>query len=114
MENGNTSDSEEEEDADGEEEGDDDSMVEAGRRRGNGHLLCPGKQVKFTFGSDSTTSSRDTSPNQRGSSSMVVEPSSPVDSSTPNRNSRGSMGSFATLSRASSDVSLDGVSDLVY
>lgn len=113
-ENYGTSGSDVEEDVDNEEEeDDDDSVVEAGRGRGDGDLLCPSKQVKFTFGSDSATSSRDTSPNQRGLSTLSVEPSSPVDSSTPNRNSRSSMGSFATLSRASSDISLDGVSELL-
>ena len=113
-----TSDSElDEEGTDGEGE-EEDSVAEADRGRGDGRFLSPSKQVKFTFGSDSATSSRDTSPSQRGGLGSgsgcclaVVEPSSPVDSSTPNRNSRSSMGSsFATLSRASSDISLDGVS----
>ncbi|XP_076445793.1 mitogen-activated protein kinase kinase kinase 4-like [Babylonia areolata] len=48
---------------------------------------------------------------QRGNA-VLAEPASPIGTSTPHRSSRSSMGSFAsgtTLSRASSDVSLDGL-----
>ena len=100
----------EEEQLDEEEEREDNAAVEADGRGVQQRFLSPSKQVKFTFGSDSAASSRDTSPSQRGTTS-AVEPTSPVGSSTPNRNSRSSMGSFVTtLSRASSDISLDGVS----
>ncbi|KAK7107487.1 mitogen-activated protein kinase kinase kinase 4-like isoform X2 [Littorina saxatilis] len=110
-ENDETSESDLNEDDDGddeeEEEGDNESKVEADQGRPGVRFLSPTKQVKFTFGSDSATSSRDTSPNQRNSG--LLEPVSPVDSSTPQRNSRSSMGSFGNLSRASSDLSLDGL-----
>ncbi|KAK7497186.1 hypothetical protein BaRGS_00011480 [Batillaria attramentaria] len=107
----NTASSESEE-ADGEGDGEEaDAIVvtPAGRGRGGDrNFLSPMKQVKFTFGSDSATSSRDTSPTQQRNA-CVVEPPSPVDSSTPCRNSRSSFASsVTTLSGVSSDLSLEG------
>lgn len=71
-------------------------------------FLSPLKQVKFSFGSDSARSSRDASPTQRNAALPELSP--PKECSTPTLNSRSSVGSVsASLSRASSEISIDEV-----